>query len=325
MPSAIDPPLIGWLSDWLADPPASYIQSLSPAAALYGQVVIQCPSSSSFVPKDPSPLFQIPPTAYTCKCRVFSFLYRRNADKMSSRVKKTKSKTPHPKTIRRDALLELILQAPITIKRSYAFYKKRSLSCEMSLSDSSRYVAYINGNQSLCDAQGVTIQQLRYIASQYSKLEAEIEEAENKRTILDTKINYLCLQKKIQFEKMTRAISRRIDTIEELEHVECEEVEAAAASEASANPSITSDTPPCLSPSFIPLQNDIYPEVPLEPSLLAEFGLLPGSPSSIASLGSSSGNPIFSQGSRGSQLVPISCLLGRNLTISPNTIVALSL
>jgi len=71
---------------------------------------------------------------------------------MSSRVKKTKLKTPYPKTIRRDALLELILQAPITIKRSYAYCEKRSFLYEASPSDSSRCMAYVNGNQALYDA-----------------------------------------------------------------------------------------------------------------------------------------------------------------------------
>jgi hypothetical protein len=50
-----------------------------------------------------------------------------------------------------------------------------------------------------------------------------------------------------------KAISRRIDTIEELERIEREEVEAAAVSEASTTLPTTSDTPPCLSPSFGPL------------------------------------------------------------------------
>jgi hypothetical protein len=52
---------------------------------------------------------------------------------------------------------------------------------------------------------------------------------------------------------MIRAISRRIDSIEELECIECKEVEVAAVLEASTALPITLDTPPRLSLLFRPL------------------------------------------------------------------------
>ncbi len=50
---------------------------------------------------------------------------------------------------------------------------------------------------------------------------------------------------------MKRAISRSINTVEELEQVEREEAEALAVQEASANPPPTSTTPPLLDADFL--------------------------------------------------------------------------
>jgi hypothetical protein len=103
-------------------------------------------------------------------------------------------------------------------------------------------------------------------------------------------------QKKMWFEKMMRAVSRGIDTVEELERVEREEAEASAA-EAAAAPPPDSTTPPLLGAEFAPLWDAVYPDVSLEPSLLAEFGLLEGAPSLGGGQGSSGGTPEVSRGS----------------------------
>jgi hypothetical protein len=52
---------------------------------------------------------------------------------------------------------------------------------------------------------------------------------------------------------MTRAISRSIDTVEELEQVEQEEAEALVAVEASGNPPSAPATLPLLDTDFVPL------------------------------------------------------------------------
>jgi hypothetical protein len=213
---------------------------------------------------------------------------------MSSRVKKTKSK-PAASTLRANHLLAAILSADdLLTMRPCSTCAARGLdSCEVSKTDSSRCAECVRAKRPNCDVLGVSPAQLRTLASQHQKLEDELMAAEER-------VLRLRKQKKMWFEKMMRAISRGIDTVEELERVEREEAEAAAASEASTNPSTTSDTPPRLSPSFMPLWDDVYPGVPLEPSLLAEFGLLAGSPSSVADLGSFGGIPPLSQGNGGS-------------------------
>jgi hypothetical protein len=55
------------------------------------------------------------------------------------------------------------------------------------------------------------------------------------------------------FDKITRAISRSIDTIEELERVEREESEALVVREASGNPLSAPSTLPLLDADFVPL------------------------------------------------------------------------
>jgi len=63
------------------------------------------------------------------------------------------------------------------------------------------------------------------------------------------------------FEKMKRAITRGIDTIEELERVEREESEALVAAEALGYTPSAPATPPLLDDDFVLLWDAIYPEV----------------------------------------------------------------
>jgi len=53
------------------------------------------------------------------------------------------------------------------------------------------------------------------------------------------------------FNKMTRAISCSINTVEELERVEREEAEALATTKASGNPLSALATPPLLDADFV--------------------------------------------------------------------------
>ena len=117
---------------------------------------------------------------------------------------------------------------------------------------------------------------------------------------MEAKINRLRRQKKMWFEKMARAVSRGIDTVEELERVEREEAEALAAAEASADPPAASNTPPHFGDDFVPLWDTVYPDVSLEPSLMAEFGLVDGGSSLSVGQGSSGGTPQASQSSASS-------------------------
>ncbi|AEO54806.1 hypothetical protein MYCTH_2313167 [Thermothelomyces thermophilus ATCC 42464] len=105
-------------------------------------------------------------------------------------------------------------------------------------------------------------------------------------------------QKRMWFEKMMRAIARGIDSVEELERVEREEAAAAVAAEASGV-TASSSTPSRLSADFGQLWDAVYPEVPLDPSLLADFGLVSGSSLSVGQ-GSSGGTAEVSRGNSGS-------------------------
>ncbi|KAK4096218.1 hypothetical protein N658DRAFT_501832 [Parathielavia hyrcaniae] len=123
--------------------------------------------------------------------------------------------------------------------------------------------------------------------------------AEAERAALDAKINRLRLQKRMWFEKMARAISRGIDTVEELERVEREEAEALATSEASPGPSAAPTTPSRLPADFMSTWDAVYSDVPLEPALMTDFGFV-GGPSFLAGQDSPDGTPPVSQGSGGS-------------------------
>jgi len=85
----------------------------------------------------------------------------------------------------------------------------------MSPLDSSCYVEYIRTNRLNCDILGVSSKQLLAISIQYLCAEAELEKAEEH-------VARLPKQKKIWREKLTRAISRDIFDIKELEKMKTE-------------------------------------------------------------------------------------------------------
>lgn len=152
---------------------------------------------------------------------------------MGNRVEKpTRSLIAEKKAEQRDALLEAILRNAITMKRSCSFCESRGYTCKASPSDSASCYECVSHHEPHCDAQGVTLQQLRRITSQYDKLDAEMEEAERQRAELDAKINRLRLSKKRWSEKMSRALSRGVTTIEELEELERQETEESKRREA---------------------------------------------------------------------------------------------
>jgi len=227
---------------------------------------------------------------------------------MSSRVKKTKSKSacPHPKTLQRSHLLEAILRSSIEMQAPCSSCKALGLVCRVSPSESSACSECVRRHESFCDAQGVTPQQLQRIAAQHDEVESELERAEELAEAANAKVRRLRKQKKLWFEKMKRAIARGIDTVEELERVEREEAEALAVRESSGCAPSAPATPPLLDADFVPLWDAVYPEVQLEPVLMSHFGLLVGSPSFVedplflAGQGSSGGTPEASRGTGGS-------------------------
>lgn len=224
---------------------------------------------------------------------------------MSSRVKKTKSDSPHLKTVQRDHLLKAILRSPVTMLTPCSFCKAQGLVCKASPSESSACYECVRRHEPFCDAQGITPQQLQKLVSQHDKVESELERAEELAEAANAKVRRLRKQKKVWFEKMTRAIHRGIDTVEELEGVEKEEAEALAARGASTNPPPAPITPPLLDADFEQVWDSVYAHVPLEPSLMSDFGLLAGSPffadpAFQAGQGSADGTPSTSQGTEGS-------------------------
>lgn len=219
---------------------------------------------------------------------------------MSNRVKKTKSGSD-ASTLRANHLLMAILSATdLVTMRPCSACEARSIPLyEVSETESSRYAECVRSKRSGCDVLGVSPSQLRTIASQHQKLENELMEAEER-------VLRLRKQKKLWFEKMMRAISRGIDSVEELERVEREEAKAAAQAEAaiaaqavaSSNAAPATTTPSRLSSDFGDPWDAVYPEVPLESSLLADFGVVSG-PSFLERRDTAGRTPVVSPGSEG--------------------------
>ena len=69
----------------------------------------------------------------------------------------------------------------------YLYYIRRSLKCESSPTDSSRYLLYVTNYQSGYNI-GFSAKALLDIVAYYYKLEAEIKEIEEKRYKIDEKV-----------------------------------------------------------------------------------------------------------------------------------------
>lgn len=149
----------------------------------------------------------------------------------ANRVQKRSRSAAHPQTLRRNDLLESILRAPKIMPNTCSYCEQRGLSCELSSSESSRCAACVRGNQARCDVLGVSPAQLRNIASQHAKLESALEKVEAEMEAMAAKAQRLRRQKRVWYEKMSRAISRGIDSVEELEALERAEAAAFTAPE----------------------------------------------------------------------------------------------
>lgn len=195
---------------------------------------------------------------------------------MSGRIAKlVRSRSRHPKTLERDALLELILQHPVDMP-ACSYCESRGLSSCQVGEDGERCTECIRHNQSRCDVKGLSASQLRNIGAQHSKVDAELDAAEEELELAAVRVRRLRKQKKLWFEKMVRAIRRGIDSVEELERVEKEEAEAAARKAALEEAERSKTPSPVLPDDFAGLWEDVYPNVALSPSVLADFGLVSG-------------------------------------------------
>jgi hypothetical protein len=129
--------------------------------------------------------------------------------------------------------------------------------------DSSRCAECVRIGRSRCDVQGISSAQLLSIVEQHQRLEAELEEAENR-------VFRLRKQKKLWFEKMMRAVHRGISSVEELEKVESEEA-ARKAARLNENRPPSANPDPIVDDAFLHSWDAVYPEVALSPSAVAAF------------------------------------------------------
>lgn len=195
----------------------------------------------------------------------------------SDRVSKFRAKTKSASSIRRNDLLSVILSNPdLATMPSCSYCKEKGREqCQASPLDSDRCVWCVRDNQSRCDILGVSPSQLRSIADRHSRLERELEEAEERALAEQQKVQRLRKQKKLWFEKMMRAISRGIDNVEDLERVEREEAEkerqSTERSSSSSSPSFD------LPPGFVESWDTSYDNMPLSPSTLDMLGMINGS------------------------------------------------
>ncbi|EHA55177.1 hypothetical protein MGG_15807 [Pyricularia oryzae 70-15] len=137
--------------------------------------------------------------------------------------------------------------------------------CAVSPRDSSRCVECVRLGRSRCDVMGVSREQLHRIAAQHSKLESELEAAEEK-------VLRLRRQKKMWFEKMMRAVRRGIDNLEELDRVEREEAEQEERRRsAEVLPKVSLES---LLPDSNFVWDSTFPMGPLNLSLLDEMNVL---------------------------------------------------
>jgi hypothetical protein len=189
---------------------------------------------------------------------------------MSGRVTKRAQSQSLSAKERKFSLLSTILQNSIEMSPC-TFCQSRGLeSCQVSPNDSSRCAECVRLNRSSCDVAGVSTSQLRRIATQHQKLEEELERAEEK-------VLRLRKQKKLWFEKMIRAVSRGIDTVEELERVEKEEAEREASRQREAEvvgrPVGRSSTEGLVSADFELDWTECFGQSPLEPALMEDFSV----------------------------------------------------
>lgn len=161
--------------------------------------------------------------------------------------------------------------------------ERRNLSsCVVSDTDSSRCSECVRRKQGNCDVLGPSPEQLRRVAAQHLASERDLEQAEMEAEAANARVRRLRQQKKLWFEKMMRAVSRGIDSVEELERVEKAEADREAARRAAEVPDSSprrSSTEDLLGPDFMSNWDAAHVNVPLDPALLATLGFVEETPS----------------------------------------------
>jgi hypothetical protein len=194
---------------------------------------------------------------------------------MSNRVSKPRSKPRSKKSKQCDALLESILDSPITMDSACTSCERSGHQCLASESDSSRCARCVQRQLSNCDMKGLSPQQLRRVAAHHARFETELIASEEKLLEMQNKVLRLRKQKKLWSEKMVRAIARGIDNVEELERVEREELEREAAQRPEASSSSVpigrSSSVGFVSAEFEQEWAEQFGSVPLDPALMEDF------------------------------------------------------
>ncbi|PTB51014.1 hypothetical protein M431DRAFT_8293 [Trichoderma harzianum CBS 226.95] len=117
----------------------------------------------------------------------------------------------------REGLADTILENSILVMKSCTYCEKQGCDCIASEEDSRRCLS--------C---------MRKVATHYSKLNKELEEAEEAWLEAGARVKRLRTQKREWLKRMERAIARGIDNLEELERIEREEREEREAQRAEA-------------------------------------------------------------------------------------------
>ena len=111
--------------------------------------------------------------------------------------------------------------------------------------------------------------------------ERDLKQAEMEAEAANAYIRRLRQQKKLWFKKIMHAISRGIDSMEELERVKKAKADCEAARQAAEVPNSLprrSSTKDLLGPDFISNQDAAYINVLLDLALLATLGFIKGTP-----------------------------------------------
>ncbi|KAI5922783.1 hypothetical protein F4810DRAFT_235928 [Camillea tinctor] len=176
---------------------------------------------------------------------------------------------------RRRALVSVFL-GNSTEMAPCSFCERNSLSCHVANTESSRCSECSSRNLS-CDAFGPSSKALSKMAATFHALEEEEEKAE-------AKLAQIRKQKKLWREKLRKAIARGVDSVEALEELERQERGAAQGG--------SSDPAAAVLPAQV--EGDDVASGNLSSDWLSGVNFDPGSlsPSLLASLGASDGNPL---------------------------------
>src|SRR6266699_1967664 len=140
---------------------------------------------------------------------------------MSNRIRKQK-RSCYFKTEQTNSLLTILLSRPEKMP-SYLNCSDREIQTYMvSELDSSHYNKYIQVYRSDYNVFGLSLQFIRKIGLQHSKLEAELKQAEKEAKMKSDRVLHFRKQKKLWYKKMIHTVSKDLFNIEELERIEVE-------------------------------------------------------------------------------------------------------